>query len=85
MRTATRGTHADRVARVLAHQGSYMEIGRAFERLPAWAAGRGLTGPATRSRYAEVVFRGPYAELDAAAGCRNRAKTRPTDRASRNI
>lgn len=91
----------------LRHEGSYMEIGRAFERLMAWAAGQGLAGPATRSfgiyhddpqavpparlrsaaglvvpadvplapgmewltiaggRYAELVFRGPYAELEA--------------------
>lgn len=31
------------------HAGSYMEIGGAFERLFAWAVGRGLVGPATRS------------------------------------
>lgn len=33
----------------LPHQGSYMEIGTAFDRLMAWAAPRGLLGPATRS------------------------------------
>lgn len=33
----------------LRHTGPYMEIGTAFERLSAWAAGRGLLGPAARS------------------------------------
>ncbi len=31
------------------HKGSYMEIGQAFERLYAWAAGRNLIGPETSS------------------------------------
>ena len=34
---------------VARHHGSYMQIGTAFERVFAWAAGRGLLGPATRS------------------------------------
>lgn len=34
---------------VTRHHGSYMQIGTAFERVFAWAAGRGLLGPATRS------------------------------------
>jgi AraC family transcriptional regulator len=33
----------------LRHTGSYMEIGTAFERLFAWAVGRGLIHPQTRS------------------------------------
>ncbi|WP_454020149.1 AraC family transcriptional regulator [Azospirillum sp. Marseille-Q6669] len=33
----------------MAHQGPYMNIGTTFERLYAWAAGRGLVGPETRS------------------------------------
>jgi AraC family transcriptional regulator len=33
----------------LRHAGSYMEIGTTFERLFAWAAGRSLIGPQTRS------------------------------------
>jgi AraC family transcriptional regulator len=33
----------------LRHTGSYMEIGTTFERLFAWAVGRGLIGPQTRS------------------------------------
>jgi AraC family transcriptional regulator len=33
----------------LRHSGSYTEIGTTFERLFAWAAGRGLMGPQTRS------------------------------------
>jgi AraC family transcriptional regulator len=32
----------------MSHQGSYMEIGTAFNRLFNWAMGRGLLGPATR-------------------------------------
>lgn len=32
----------------IAHQGSYLEIGTAFDRLCNWAAGRGLMGPKTR-------------------------------------
>lgn len=31
------------------HTGSYMQIGSSYERLYAWAAGRGLIGPATRA------------------------------------
>jgi len=31
------------------HRGDYQEIGRAFDRIFAWAAPRGLLGPATRS------------------------------------
>ena len=31
------------------HTGPYMDIGATFERLEAWAAGRGLSGPDTRS------------------------------------
>lgn len=34
---------------VARHHGSYMQIGTAFERVFAWAAGRGLLGPATHS------------------------------------
>lgn len=33
----------------LPHRGSYAHIGQAFERLAAWAAGRGLMGPQTQS------------------------------------
>jgi AraC family transcriptional regulator len=33
----------------LRHGGSYLEIGTTFERLFAWAAGRGLMGPQTRA------------------------------------
>lgn len=33
----------------LPHRGAYHQIGTAFERLTAWAAGQGLLGPATRS------------------------------------
>ncbi|HYD70767.1 AraC family transcriptional regulator [Azospirillum sp.] len=33
----------------IAHRGPYMEIGTAFARLSAWAAGRGLLGPNTRA------------------------------------
>ena len=33
----------------LRHTGSYLEIGTTFERLFAWAAGRGLMGPQTRA------------------------------------
>ncbi|HYG90861.1 MAG TPA: AraC family transcriptional regulator [Azospirillum sp.] len=33
----------------LRHSGPYMAIGTTFERLYAWAAGRGLLGPATRT------------------------------------
>jgi AraC family transcriptional regulator len=33
----------------LRHAGDYMQIGATFERLFAWAAGRGLIGPPTRS------------------------------------
>ena len=33
----------------LRHTGSYLEIGTTFERLFAWAAGRGLMGPLTRA------------------------------------
>ncbi|GAA4253550.1 helix-turn-helix domain-containing protein [Azospirillum formosense] len=33
----------------MAHQGPYIDIGTTFERLYAWAAGRGLVGPDTRS------------------------------------
>jgi len=33
----------------LRHGGSYLEIGATFERLFAWAAGRGLMGPQTRA------------------------------------
>lgn len=33
----------------LAHQGPYMEIGHAFERLQVWAVGRSLIGPGTRT------------------------------------
>lgn len=32
----------------LRHQGTYMEIGATFERLSAWAGGRGLMGPQTQ-------------------------------------
>jgi AraC family transcriptional regulator len=33
----------------IAHRGDYQDIGRAFERVYAWAAPRGLVGPASRS------------------------------------
>lgn len=33
----------------LAHQGDYQQIGHSFERLAAWAGGKGLLGPQTRS------------------------------------
>jgi AraC family transcriptional regulator len=33
----------------ISHHGAYMQIGTAFERIFAWAAGRGLLTPATRS------------------------------------
>ncbi|MGQ3071606.1 MAG: AraC family transcriptional regulator [Ferrovibrionaceae bacterium] len=96
------------VVAAIRHQGPYMEIGRAFERLISWAAGHGLLAARPRSfgiyfddpqskpasqlrsaaallvpgggalaagmewlaiaggRYAEVEFRGPYAELERA-------------------
>ncbi|MCC6946228.1 MAG: AraC family transcriptional regulator [Bradyrhizobiaceae bacterium] len=52
------------------HRGDYQEIGRAFDRIFAWAAPRGLLGPATRSIgiYYDDPESVPLKELRADAG-----------------
>lgn len=54
----------------LRHSGPYMEIGPVFERLYAWAGGRGLVGPETRSLgiYYDDPAAVPAAKLRSAAG-----------------
>jgi AraC family transcriptional regulator len=54
----------------LRHPGDYMEIGTTFERLFAWAVGRGLMGPQTRSIgvYYDDPDAVPAASLRADAG-----------------
>jgi AraC family transcriptional regulator len=54
----------------LRHTGDYMEIGTTFERLFAWAVGRGLIGPQTRSIgvYYDDPDAVPVASLRADAG-----------------
>jgi AraC family transcriptional regulator len=54
----------------LRHSGDYMEIGTTFERIFAWAVGRGLIGPQTRSIgvYYDDPDAVPVASLRADAG-----------------
>lgn len=53
----------------LRHQGDYLEIGRSFERLCAWAGSRGLLGPGVRclGLYWDDPDATPVAELRSAA------------------
>lgn len=54
----------------VAHRGDYQEIGRTFDRIFAWAGGRGLLGPSARSigLYYDDPLSTPKGELRSHAG-----------------